>query len=139
MCACGQPLIGTKFVHLPGCPSASEREITYRCEHCGAASPDEFDLVHGICVGCLESAFDVPLGLLYIQRDLTRFFTWDQGICYDQTVDPTPLNVRMYGELIQALCSPIDCERNQAEQSLMEYCLEDLEEWTQFLKQEGVF
>lgn len=135
-CECGQPLTGTAYRHLAGCPSARSEERAIVCQHCGKKYNDELELFYGICMDCLEKAYTVESALAYIKEDLQAFFEWDQGIKYDDAVDPVPISVKLYGELIRSLCSPISCERKQAEASLREYCLGDPSYWAEFVERE---
>lgn len=135
MCICGQPLFGTRYRHLPGCPSAPEKSEVWVCRCCGHKFEEESWLTNGICRDCLEGAFTVSLGLWFVQQNLTDFFEWEDQISYRHHPARQQIDALLLERLRGQLASALDCVRRQAADALREYCFGEWERWADFAGQ----
>lgn len=144
MCEYCHNIAGTRETHghHPRCPDAPIIVVAQQCKKCGDELDEFWDQVyHGYCENCIKEKFTVELALKFIKRGydtMAEFFEWesDGELTYRKHPLREQFNIILCRDLsarISSLSSPI---YSYTEQILRDFCLDDLESWGDFLKEE---
>lgn len=117
------------YPHLPGCPN--EPAVQKPCLICGRMR-DEEDLVRGICGGCLKDSYTLQRGRAYAAETGAEFVQWAYGVEIEGCRENRD---RVAEILLRDFLGPGFEEDPDRPGMLRDYCLEDWNGWSRFLRE----
>lgn len=122
---------GEIFEVCPECLSMDYVEVV-ECPICNMALPND-ETYHGLCEECIRGEFTNLRGLQFIEKHMREFYL-------DYTWGIERMDENLKNDLITVLekefLTNLDVDDKDQLKDIKDFCLFDLDEWANFLKEE---